>query len=172
MLIHYLYTILLRKLRFIPSKIGPGYKVYWRELVQTCYDLCNLWPIARRTYTKPISGEIVSAVEESIHHAREELREWRGVSEDGITDILVVMEHGKREAFLPPLVIAYVTGKVIDYQIMSKHCAECQHWESWDKTSAKYRAWKEKHACNIKISLEVIQWWSHLEHWLCSIAGD
>ena len=82
------------------------------------------------TYTKPISGESVSAVEESIHHAREEVREWRWVSEDSITDILVVMEYGKREAFLPPLVIAYVTGKVIDYQIMSKHCAGCQRWVS------------------------------------------
>lgn len=72
----------------------------------------------------------MNAVEDSIHHAREELMEWRGVSEDGITDILVVIEHGKREAFLPSLVIAYVTGKVIDYQIMSKHCAGYQHWES------------------------------------------
>ena len=61
---------------------------------------------------------------------------------------LVVMEYG-RSSFLfdVVLIVADVTEKVVDYHVMSKHCAGCQYWEAQDKSTEKFRKWKEEHDC-------------------------
>ena len=140
-----------------------GYKVYGRvaatpALLRFVQSVIYS-PIARRTYTKyvkDISDESISAVEESMHHAREEVRELSGASGNGTADILVSCDGTWHKRGFSSLfgvfVIAFVTGKVIDYHFMSKHCAACQHWESRDKNSAEYRAWKKEYACDISFN--------------------
>ena len=72
---------------------------------------------------------------------------------DGIANILdscdgMCQKRGFSSLFGVVFVIVYVTGKVIDYHVMLKHCAACQYWEKRDKKSDEYRAWKEKHPCD------------------------
>ena len=89
--------------------------------------------------------------------ARQEVRELTGTSGDDIADILVSCDGNWQKRGFSSLygivfVISYLSGKVIDYQILSKHCAGCQYWDSQDKTSTEYRAWKEKHACELNFT--------------------
>ena len=80
-----------------------------------------------KKYVRDISNESISTVEESMHHAREEVRKLSGTSSYGIADILVSCDGTWQKRFSSlfgvVFVIAYVTGKVIHYHIMSKHCA-------------------------------------------------
>ena len=50
--------------------------------------------------------------------------------------------------------IAADTIKVLDYEIQSKYCAECQAHSGWDQTTTNYQTWKAGHhpTCNINYS--------------------
>ena len=64
-------------------------------LALPCFVVCVIFPplcLDVRTYKKyvrDISNESISTVEESMHHAREEVRKLNGTSLYGIADILV-----------------------------------------------------------------------------------
>lgn len=49
-------------------------------------------------------------------------------------------------------VISADTGKILDYEIESRFCHSCQVHNSWDKTSEKYKKWKEGHRCSINFT--------------------
>ena len=81
--------------------------------------------------------------------------EW--ASPDGIADILVNCDgtwqkRGFSSLFGVVFVIAYMTGKVIDYHVMSKHCTACQCWENQDRSSDEYKTWKKGHVCDINFT--------------------
>ena len=118
-------------------------------------------PIARRTYTtyvKEITRGSVEVAETSLKQAREEVREISGAtSDDDIVDIVISCDgtwqkRGFSSLFGVVFIIAHLTGKVIDYHVMSKHCSACQHWETRDKHSDEYKRWKEDHECDINFS--------------------
>ena len=50
-------------------------------------------------------------------------------------------------------IIAYETGKVVDFVVKSKFCKACKNWDKKDK-SEEYRAWQESHAfeCEVNFS--------------------
>ncbi|XP_071964136.1 uncharacterized protein [Antedon mediterranea] len=41
------------------------------------------------------------------------------------------------------------TGKIMDYEILSRHCKGCRIWEKEDNTSPRYIRWKANHKCKI-----------------------
>lgn len=52
------------------------------------------------------------------------------------------------------LVISMDTGRVLDSQVMCKHCNECKKWEGVDKDSARYIVWWEGHQNNCRLNHE------------------
>lgn len=63
-------------------------------------------------------------------------------------------KRGQESLFGIEAVIAADSGKVLDYEIQSKSCQNCQAHSHWDRDTAKYREWKEAHKaiCNINFA--------------------
>ena len=115
-------------------------------------------PVSKNVYTEhvhAICAEAVSHAESSMIQARKEVREhYEATSDDDVVDILVSCDgtwqkRGFISLFGAVFVISFETGKVLDYAVMSKHCASCKHWEKRDKTSEEYRKWKDTHSCDV-----------------------
>ena len=47
------------------------------------------------------------------------------------------------------IVIAHDTGKVLDYEVMSKYCYSCQYWEKQPTSSEAFQVWKATHKCDV-----------------------
>lgn len=62
------------------------------------------------------------------------------------------MEHGRTSLFGVVVVIAWVTGQVLDVEVLSKHCGACKMKESL--SSEEYEEWYADHGedceCNYK----------------------
>ena len=115
-------------------------------------------PVLKNVYTdhvRAICVEAVSLAESSMMQARQEVREHYGAtSDDNVVDILVSCDgtwqkRGFISLFGAVFVISFETGKVLDYTVMSKHCASCKNWERRDKTSEEYTRWKASHSCDV-----------------------
>ena len=83
-----------------------------------------------------------------MKQAREEVHGLYGASDDSVVDVPVSCDgtwqhRGFSSFFGAVFVIAYETGKVIDYVVKSKFCKGCRHWEKQDPNSEVYRKWKE-----------------------------
>ena len=85
---------------------------------------------------------------------RVEVRELYQASDgDEICNILVSCDgtwqkRGFSSLFGAVFVIAYETGKVLDYIVLSKHCYGCKYWEGRDQSSSEYLEWKAMHTCD------------------------
>ncbi|XP_062511786.1 uncharacterized protein LOC134187650 [Corticium candelabrum] len=86
------------------------------------------------------------------------------------------MKRGHQSLYGVQAAISAVTGKVIDYEIESRFCKNCQSHSSWDRGSENYREWKASHVENCSLtytgssnSMEthgaVIMWCCSLEHY-------
>ena len=115
-------------------------------------------PVCSTVYTK-ISNRVKEAsiqqVQVSMEQARHEVLEQYNidVTNDGVADILVSCDgtwqkRGFTSMYGACFVIAYETGKVVDYAVMSKYCTGCRKWEKHDKKSQEYLRWKAKHICD------------------------
>ena len=86
------------------------------------------------------------------------MREHYGASSgDEVIDILVSCDgtwqkRGFSSLFGAVFVIAYETGKVVDYIALSKYCAGCKLWDDRDKSSTEYAKWKANYDCAINFS--------------------
>ena len=118
-------------------------------------------PISKNIYSqynKDICEKSITQVQESMMKAREEIREhYEATSEEDVVDILVSCDgtwqkRGFSSLYGAVFVIAYETGKVIDYMMMSKYFAGCNHWEKHDKLSDGYKEWKMHHKCDANFS--------------------
>jgi hypothetical protein len=117
-------------------------------------------PVSQHAYQqhmKVIAMGARTEVEESMSRARKELRDLYDVPPDQIINILISCDgtwqkRGFSSLFGVVFVIAYETGKVIDYTVLSKHCSGCKKWENENQTQAEYRAWKENHVCSINFT--------------------
>ena len=115
-------------------------------------------PVSKNVYTehvRVISKAAISHAQASMKRNRMEVREHYGAtSDDDVIDVLVSCDgtwqrRGHKSLFDADFIIAYETGKVLDYIVKSKHCAACTYWEKKDKTSEEYQRWKEAHTCDI-----------------------
>ena len=118
-------------------------------------------PVSRNIYSlhmDVVCDAAVAEVQDSLQRAREEVREHYGASSgDEVIDILVSCDgtwqkRGFSSLFGAVFVIAYETGKVVDYIALSKHCAGCKLWDDRDKSSTEYAKWKANHDCAINFS--------------------
>lgn len=109
-------------------------------------------PLSRNIYSenlRVVCEKLNSAVTLSIGRACDEVRSQYNASPNETIDILVSCDRQKRghsSLFGAVFVIAYETGKMLDYMAFSKYCAGCRQWERKDQTSEEYRAWKEAHS--------------------------
>ena len=74
-----------------------------------------------------------------------------------MVDILISCDgtwqkRGFSSLFGAVFIIAYETGKVIDYTVLSKHCAGCKRWEDYDRSSQEYADWKASHVCTVNFT--------------------
>ena len=118
-------------------------------------------PVSRNIYKlhmDAVCHEAEAEAQYSMQRARQEVHEHYGASSsDDVVDILISCDgtwqkRGFSSLFGAVFIIAYETGKVIDYIVLSKHCAGCKQWEDQDKTSEAYREWKASHVCTINFS--------------------
>ena len=64
-----------------------------------------------------------------------------------------IWQHrGVSSLFGAVFIISYEIGKVVDFVVKSKFCKACKHWEKQDKTTEKYRTWKESHIAECKMN--------------------
>ena len=124
---------------------------------ETLFVLLHLPPpVSQHAYQQHMKAVAVGAcaeVEESMRRAREEVRDLYDALLDQVVDLLVSCDgtwqkRGFSSLFGVVFIIAYETGKVLDYAVSSKHCTGCKKWENRDQTSPDYLAWKEKHVCS------------------------
>ena len=99
----------------------------------------------------------VAEAQDSLQQAREEVCEHYGTSSDEVIDILVSCDgtwqkRGFSSLFGAVFIIAYETCKVVDYIVLSKHCAGCKQWDDCDKSSTACAEWKANHDCAINFS--------------------
>ena len=126
------------------------------QVLYAMLDLPQL--ISKNVYTEHVRAtckEATSHAQSSMARARAEVREHYGAtSDDDVVDILVSCDgtwqrRGHISLFGAVFIIAYETGKVLDYTVKSKHCAACKYWEKKDKISEEYQRWKEAHKYDI-----------------------
>ena len=59
------------------------------------------------------------------------------------------MERGFSSLYGVVFVVTWQTGQVVDYCVLSKHCAKCKHWKAKRRRGAisqeEYAAWKSDH---------------------------
>ena len=70
---------------------------------------------------------------------------------DDVVDVAVSTDgtwqkRGHQSLFGIQAAISAVTGKVLDFEIQSRFCKECQSHGSWDRSTERFRLWKEAHA--------------------------
>ncbi|GBL81937.1 hypothetical protein AVEN_50525-1 [Araneus ventricosus] len=97
------------------------------------------------------------ASEKQFHQIRSEVKKAYNEEKDGITNIAVTFDgtwltRGHTSQIGIGCVIDMLTGYVIDYQVMSKYCKECELAKGeLNKISAEYEIWYEgnKDSCNV-----------------------
>ena len=95
--------------------------------------------------------------QDSMCRARDEVRKLYDASQNQVIDIIISCDgtwqkRGFSSLFGVVSIIAYETGKVNDYTVLSKHCSGCKKWECKDQTTTEYHTWKEQHDCSINFS--------------------
>ena len=107
-------------------------------------------PASRNIYSKHMTvvrEKSILQAEDSLRRAREEVREHYGVSsDDQVADVLISCDgtwqrRGFSSLFGTVFIISYETGKVLDYIVLSKHCAGCRRWEGKDHTTGAFKEW-------------------------------
>ena len=124
--------------------------------LQMLFSMLDLpLPVSKNVYTahlQEIEAQAKVQAQDSRKRARDEIRSLYGSVDDGdVIDVLVSCDgtwqrRGFSSLFGAVFIIAYETGKVMDYVVKSKFCKACKHWEKQDKTTEEYRAWQESHA--------------------------
>ena len=128
-----------------------------RASLQMLFGMLDLPPpVSKNVYTQHsvvICDQARRRVQASLEQAREELRQHYQVPSDEVADVLISCDstwqkRGFSSLFGAVFIIAYHTGKVVDYVVLSKHCAGCKYWEGKDQATDAYRRWKDAHVCD------------------------
>ena len=114
-----------------------------------------LSPAAWTEYNNQILVKIAECALNSQTKAAKYLHKLKGASPNKIIDVKVSVDgtwskRGFTALYGVVVVASWDTGQVLDYEVLSKHCAACAVRESMDKKSAKYLEWWKIH----KVSCE------------------
>ncbi|GBO16583.1 hypothetical protein AVEN_38248-1 [Araneus ventricosus] len=82
-------------------------------------------------YKKMLHSSLTKASEKQFHQIRSEVKKAYNEEKDGITNIAVTFDgtwltRGHTSQIGIGCVIDMLAGYVIDYQVMSKYCKECE----------------------------------------------
>jgi len=118
---------------FASKLIGRGYVA----LSKICSTLDIPGPMAKRSYekhSKHIKDAAILEAKESMSAAVKEIREINNCGDD-LADIAITidgtwMKRGHSSLYGAVFALSWQTGKVIDYEIKSKFCYECNYWTS------------------------------------------
>ena len=119
-----------------------------------------LSPSAWTDYNRHVQVAIDKCALNSQVEAAKHLHQLNGVSPDDVVDVRVSVDGtwSKRGGYTAlygvVVVAAWETGQVLDYEILSKHCAACAKHESTDHESSEYKEWVEDHkdSCDLNYS--------------------
>lgn len=108
-------------------------------------------------YKKMLHKSVTVSSEKSMAKIRNDVREEYGVSGDAVADIAVSFDgtwltRGHTSQIGVGCVIDILTGYALDYEVMSKYCAECAYAKAdLGEKSAEYDVWYESHkpSCSI-----------------------
>ena len=139
---------------FASKLIGRGYVA----LTKICSTLDIPVPMAKRSYEKHsnhIKNAAILEAKESMSAAVKELRQINNCGEDDLADIAITidgtwMKRGHSSLYGAVFALSWQTGKVIDYEVKSKFCYECNYWDKQDERPLQdYLHWKASHVCDI-----------------------
>ena len=143
-----------RKAVFAMRLLGQG-----RSALETFCAVLELpSPLAKLSFQSHVSALHVAAMavaKESMHRAAQEVHTAVDpqADEDTLIDVCVSGDgtwHRRGFSSLNgvAIVIAHDTGKVLDYEVMSKYCYSCQYWEKQPTNSDAFQVWKATHKCD------------------------
>ena len=123
-----------------------------------CGMMGMLPPVSQRAYTTQNQKLFVASGEEreaSFADAAAELR--KDVPEDQVLDITVTCEGtwARREfqcLYGVVVVVSWKTGKVLDVEILSKHCQACATHHGMDTSSDEFLDWWEGHQASCEVN--------------------
>ena len=94
-----------------------------------------------------VSGMVAS---NKMVEAANELHCIEGKPVDEVIDAIVTLDgtwqkRGHSSLFGVIVVISWKTGKILDFEVLSKHCTSCSVRESMDMDTGEFAEWYEKH---------------------------
>ena len=124
-----------------------------------------------RNHAKAVDKAAITQA--SMKRAILEVREHYGVEPEAIADILISCDgtwqkRGFTSLYGAVFIIAYETGKVLDYTFMCKYCKGCMNWEQKDKTSQEYLTWRTVISA-LSTTVEVQGRWNLRAHWCTGV---
>ena len=125
--------------------LGIGYD----GLDNFCTQMNMPKPMTKSNYQKIINSlheNYMKVAESSMKHAAEELK-----LKEKSTDISASFDGSWQKPGYSSLngivsAISISTGKVLDFEVKSKKCKECEVYNKMDRDSEKYLSWKADHA--------------------------
>jgi len=114
--------------------------------------------MAKRSYekhSKHIKDAAVLEAKESMSAAVKEVQEINNSQEDALADIAITidgtwMKQGHSSLYGAVFALSWQTGKVVDYEVKSKFCYECNYWDKQgERPLQDYLHSKASPVCNI-----------------------
>ena len=130
------------------------------DVITACMGMVP--PFTRAMWTKhnkDISVKACEVARNSCVAAAEHLHRVMGKPLEEVIDVIVTVDgtwqkRGRTSLFGIVVVIAWKTGQVLAWEVLSKHCTACKLREDMDVDSEEYKEWYEGHKkkceCNYK----------------------
>ena len=117
-------------------------------------------PVSQHAYQQHMKSVAMAAcnqIQDCMHEARAEIRNHYDAAPVQVVNILVSCDgtwqkRGFSSLFGAVFVIAYETGKVVDFAFLSRHCSGYKKWDGRDKTTTAFCALKQQHVCSINFT--------------------
>ncbi|XP_030846475.1 uncharacterized protein LOC115926119 [Strongylocentrotus purpuratus] len=93
-------------------------------------------------------------MKDAAQHLRDKAREKDpSIGPDDIVDVAVSFDgtwhrRGHSSNHGVGVVISVDTGEVLDQEVLSKICGECNAKKGWDKEGERYKKWEAGHSCD------------------------
>ena len=126
------------------------------SLEKFCGLMCLPPPITDNSYAEHqavIAAAAMKVAMESCKEAADELHQLAGKPCDEIVNITVTCDgtwatRGFTSKFGVVIVMSFETGRILDFEVLSKYCHQCALHSGDDTTSSAYLEWWEEHEPN------------------------
>ena len=135
------------------SAIGKG-----RAGLETFCGMMGMLPLVfQRAYTTQNQKLFVASGEEREASFADAAELRKDVPEDQVLDITVTCDgtwarRGFQSLYGIVVVASWKTGKVLDVEVLSKHCQDCSGYYRMDTSSDKFLDWWEGYRTSCKVN--------------------